>query len=71
MTNFLKTPDLSNKFPFSSPDLKINNDLGNRNHGPHFDVIQGIPRGTDQIRINPLGEIIGGTTNIGKTKINW
>lgn len=71
MTDFSKTPDLSKNFPFSTPDLKINNDLNNRKHGPHYDILQGIPGGTDQIRINPSGNVIGGTTNIGKNKVDW
>ena len=71
MSDFSKIPDLRNIFPLSQPDLKINNDLGNRKHGPHYDIIQGIPGGTDQVRINPNGDIIGGTTNIGSKKIDW
>lgn len=71
MSDFSKKPDFSSNFPNSAPDVKINNDLGNRKHGPHFDVLQGIPGGTDQVRVNENGNIIGGTTNIGKTKIDW
>lgn len=71
MSNF-KIPDLSNSFPNSVPDLKINNDLNNPAHGgPHFDIIQGIPGGTDQTRISPNGDVLGGTTNIGKIKLDW
>lgn len=64
-------PDLSRDFPVSAPDIKINNDLGNRAHGPHFDVVQSIEGGTDQIRVNENGDILGGTTNIGKDKLDW
>lgn len=71
MTDFTKIPDLSKSFPVSQPDLRINNDLDNQKHGPHFDVVQGIPGGTDQTRISPNGDIIGGTTNIGKNKVDW
>lgn len=66
-----KIPDLSTSFPKSVTDLKISSDLGNMSHGPHYDVIQGIFGGTDQIRISRDGNILGGTTNIGKTKMNW
>ena len=64
-------PDLSRSFPFSVPDLKIKPDLESEAHGPHFDVIQGIPGGTDQFRVSPDGDIIDGTTNIGKTWADW
>jgi hypothetical protein len=62
---------LSGSFPNKFDDLKINNDLDNRAHGPHFDILQSIPGGTDQIRVNSDGDILGGTTNIGKTKLDW
>ena len=71
MDDFSKIPDLSNSYPNSLPDVKINNDLDNIKHGPHFDLMQSIPGGTDQTRISPDGNVIGGTTNIGKTKMDW
>jgi len=70
--DFTKAPDLSGNFPHTISDLKIKSDLDNKSHGgPHFDVIQSIPGGTDQIRISPQGDVLGGTTNIGKKKIDW
>lgn len=45
--------------------------MNNRIHGPHYDIIQRIPDGTDQVRIDNNGNVIGGTTNIGKAKIDW
>lgn len=65
------TPDLSGGFPHSIPDLKVKEDLQNRAHGPHYDVIQAIPGGTDQIRVSPGGDVQGGTTNIGPHKVAW
>lgn len=65
------TPDLSSFFPKNDPDLKINSDLDNRKHGPHFDVVQNIYGGTDQVRVTRDGDVIGGTTNIGKYEMNW
>ena len=64
-------PNLRDVFPVNDSNLKIGSDLGNRVHGPHFDVIHGIPGGTDQIRVDQDGSVIGGTTNIGKVKMNW
>lgn len=63
--------DIGSSFPSSIPNLKIKSDLGNTVHGPHFDAIQGIPGGTEQIRISPSGDVLGGTTNLGKTKLTW
>ncbi len=71
MSDFFKAPDLSKNFPKSEPSIKINNDLDNIKHGPHFDLLQSIPGGTDQVRIGPDGDVIGGTTNIGKIKMTW
>jgi hypothetical protein len=70
--NLTKLPNLSGSFPKIDQNLKINNDLGNLAHGgPHFDIMQSIGGGTDQIRINPDGGVMGGTTNIGPIKIDW
>ena len=69
--NNLPKPNLNNYFPNTVNDLKISNDLNNRVHGPHYDVIQGIRGGTDQIRVDNYGNVIGGTTNIGKAKLDW
>lgn len=66
-----KKPDLSQSFPNQMDDLKINNDLNNRVHGPHFDILQSIEGGADQIRVNSQGDVMGGTTNIGKIKMDW
>lgn len=66
-----KMPDLSSSFPEIAPDVKVSSDLDNAKHGPHYDVVQGIPGGTDQIRTNLDGDIVGGTTNIGKIKMDW
>jgi hypothetical protein len=63
-------------------DLKINQDLDNKAHGPHYDIVQKINidglKGADQIRISPTGDVMGGTTNFpsgitspGPTKIHW
>lgn len=65
------TPSFWDVFPKVAPDLKIKPDLANPVHGPHFDGIQAIPGGTDQIRVTSDGDVIGGTTNIGKSKISW
>ena len=68
----MNTPDLSGSFPQSVPNLKIKPDLQNPAHGgPHFDAMQAIEGGTDQIRISPSGDVLGGTTNIGKAKLDW
>ena len=64
-------PDLSKNFPNVDQNLKIKSDLENRVHGTHYDIMQAIENGSDQLRISPLGEILGGTTNIGKTKMDW
>ena len=64
-------PDLSSDFPESVPDLKIKPDLDNKAHGSHYDGIQAIYGGTDQVRISPDGDVMGGTTNIGKTSVDW
>lgn len=69
--DILKGPDLRDKFPVGSPNLKITPDLSNRSHGPHFDVIISIPGGTEQVRVTPGGDVIGGTTNIGHEKVGW
>lgn len=62
-------PDFSKDFPKIDPDLKISQDE-DHGHGEHSDVIQGIPGGTDQVRVNPDGTVQkGGTTRIGKTEI--
>jgi len=65
------TPDLSKSFPNTINDVKIKDDLNNLKHGPHFDVLQSIKSGTDQIRITKDGDLLGGTTNIGKVKMDW
>lgn len=67
----MSIPDLSKDFPGVAPDVKINDDRDNTAHGPHFDVLQGIEGGTDQVRVNENGDIMGGTTNIGKAKLDW
>jgi len=68
----MSQPDFSNDFPSIDPNMKINNDLGNNAHGgPHFDVLNSIEGGTDQLRISPNGDVLGGTTNIGKHKLDW
>jgi hypothetical protein len=67
----MSAPDLSKSFPKVDPNLKINSDLQNRAHGPHYDAIQAVEGGTDQVRISPDGDALGGTTNIGKAKISW
>lgn len=64
-------PTLGNSFPEGNDELKINEDLNNKKHGPHYDLMQSIQGGTDQVRINKSGQVIGGTTNIGKAKMNW
>lgn len=64
-------PDLNTFFPESVPDVKISPDLNNRTHGAHFDVMQAVEGGTDQIRVNPDGSVQGGTTNIGPAKLPW
>jgi hypothetical protein len=64
-------PNFSGNFPENDPDLKISSDVDNDKHGPHFDVVQNIEGGTDQTRVSPNGDVIGGTTNIEETKIDW
>lgn len=67
----MDTPDLSGYFPDSDPSVRIKPDLGNQAHEPHYDVMQAIEGGTDQTRVSPQGDVMGGTTNIGPTKIDW
>ena len=67
----MSTPDLRKDFPTIDPNMKISSDLGNRVHGPHHDVLRAIESGTDQVRIAPDGTVVGGTTNIGKAKMDW
>lgn len=67
----MDTPDLGGYFPLSDPSLKISSDLDNQAHGSHFDVMQAIQGGTDQARVSPQGDILGGTTNIGPIKMDW
>lgn len=67
----LDKPTLNDSFPNSNDNLKINKDLNNQKHGPHYDVITPIRGGVDQARIKPNGDIKGGTTRIGKTKADW
>jgi len=64
-------PDLSKDFPYNDPSLKTKPDPDNQSHGPHYDVIQAISGGTDQTRVSPEGDVIGGTTNIGSAKLDW
>ena len=64
-------PNFKEDFPLVDSNLKIKSDLNNRVHGPHYDILQSINSGTDQIRVSESGDVLGGTTNIGKTKINW
>jgi hypothetical protein len=71
MPNLLVTPNLGPSFPSIVPDLKIKPDLDNRAHGPHYDVLLGIPGGTDQLRVSPDGDVLGGSLNIGKKRIDW
>jgi len=66
-----KSPDFSGDFPSVDPNLKIKPDLDNEAHGPHFDALQSIPGGTDQVRITPEGDVAGGTTNLGPFKVQW
>lgn len=73
-----KVPDLSVNprtgeplFPSNNPTLKISADLANKAHGPHYDVVQAIQAGTDQMRVSKEGEILGGITNIGKKSVDW
>ena len=66
-----RLPDLSRNFPLSVPDLKINRDLNNPVHGPHFDIVTPIPGGVDKLRIDPYGTPIGGETQIGPVKMPW
>lgn len=63
--------DIASSFPKLVPDLKIKADPNNLVHGPHFDVLQSIPNGTDQVRVSKDGDVLDSTTNIGKTKMNW
>jgi len=67
----MSKPDFSNEFPGVDPNLKIKADLGNHAHGDHCDAIQAIDGGTDQVRISPDGDVVCGTTNVGKVKIDW
>jgi hypothetical protein len=66
-----RLPDLSRNFPVTIPDLKINRDLDNRVHGPHYDVVIPIPGGVDKLRIDPAGNPIGGETQIGFVNMPW
>lgn len=66
-----KTPDLSGSFPKIDPELKVKEDLGNEKHGPHYDVLKAIEGGTDQVRVSETGDVMGGTTNFGKAKMQW
>jgi hypothetical protein len=59
----MSKPDLSKSFPSVDANLKISEHLDSRAHGPHYDAVQAIEGGTDQVRISPTGEIIGGSTN--------
>ncbi len=63
--------DFRDSFPKVDPRMKIRSDLDNRKHGPHHDVFVPVSGGTDQTRVTPDGEVIGGTTNIGKAKKDW
>ena len=67
----MNTPDFKDNFPKIDPCMKINDDTGNRKHGDHYDILRAVEKGTDQIRISPDGDIIDGTTNIGKAKLDW
>ena len=67
----MDTPDLGGYFPQYDPSLKITPDLGNQAHGPHYDVVQAIQGGTDQVRVSPEGNVMGGATNIGPIKMDW
>lgn len=69
--NLEEKPDSSTSFPLSVPDLKIKPDLENPAHSPHFDAMQAVDGGIDKIRISPDGGVLGGTTQIGKTKMDW
>ncbi len=64
-------PDLSSDFPAVDQNLKISSDPDNQVHGPHTDVLQGVEGGTDQVRLSEGGDVIGGTTNVGKAKMDW
>jgi hypothetical protein len=54
-------------------ESKFSPDMNNRAHGPHGDLVTRLPtiKGAEQIRVSPSGEVLGGTTNVGKVKINW
>jgi hypothetical protein len=48
----------------------------NPKHGEHADLTTVIPElgeygGADQARVSPDGSLMGGTTNVGKIKIDW
>lgn len=66
-----KLPDLTSDFPLSVPNVKINPDLDNPAHDPHYDIITGIDRGVDKLRIDPSGDLIDGETQIGPVKMPW
>lgn len=63
--------DFTDKFPTIDSNMKIKSDLDNRKHGIHYDVLVPVSDGTDQVRVTPAGNIIEGTTNIGKVKMKW
>lgn len=57
--------------PTSTKQVKVSADMNNSTHGPHADVLTSIPGGTDQARVSPDGDVMGGTTNIGGAQMDW
>lgn len=54
--------------------LKIHNDLDNQVEGPHWDIMTDLREeigGIEKIRISNEGDILGGETQIGPTKLKW
>jgi len=70
--------DFSDCFPKIDEELMIKKDIDNKAHGPHFDILQKISGGVEQIRVTPDGDIIDGATNLkgvkdpeDKDKLKW
>ena len=48
----------------------------NPEHGWHADLTRILPElgeygGSDQVRVDPYGNVMGGTTHIGQQEIDW